>query len=605
MLTDDPSFLKNMPTQPGIYQMLNRSGKLIYVGKARNLKKRVSSYFHRQLDTKTQVMISQVVDIQTIITSSENEALLLEANFIKEHRPRYNVLLRDDKSYPYLYLSSHEAFPRLDFHRGAKKQKGRYFGPYPSAGSVRENLALIQKLFKVRQCRDSFFKNRSRACLQYQIKRCTAPCVGHVDEAAYQQQVEHAILFLEGKNETVMEELTQKMEVASDQQAYEEAAHYRDQILQLRRLQKKQFVTGEQGDIDVLGVAALNRYIGVSVLLIRGGRLIGNKNFFPALPADTDVKTALSAFLPQYYLNPVRAEDIPDQIILSEVLPDRLWIQSALREQLAPRLRISDRKTEQHQHWQRLASTNARHALTQHVLQKDTVATKLEALQAALSLPNPIQRIECFDVSHTQGEATVASCVVFGVEGPLNKDYRRFNIKNVTAGDDYAAMHQALLRHYTRLKESEGALPDVLIIDGGLGQLKQASQVLEELQVSGVLVLGVAKGPTRKAGLEQLFIAGHADELELEPDDLALHLIQFVRDEAHRFAITAHRKQRAKARVESSLEEIEGVGPKRRQQLLKHFGGWQGLRRASAAEIAKIDGVSDVLAQRIYDALAS
>lgn len=583
--------------------MLDSQGKIIYVGKARNLKKRITSYFQRKLDGKTQLMMGQATDIQSTITNNENEALLLEANLIKQYRPRYNILLRDDKSYPYLYLSTQQKFPRLDFYRGAKSKPGRYFGPYPSAGSVRENLALIQKLFKLRQCNDTFFKNRTRPCLQYQIKRCTAPCVSYVDEENYRKQVDDAILFLEGKNDRVIDTLELRMDSAAKKLEYEEAAYYRDQIVQLRRLQKQQFMTADKGNIDVIGISESMGRIGFSVLFMRGGRVIGSKGFFPSIPKGADIKSALAAFIPQYYLNPMRNDDIPERIILAEPLEERQWVQNALREKLKSKLVISDRKLPQYKQWQTMAMLNAKHLLAQHLAQKNTVAQQLAALQVALKFPNPIQRIECFDISHTMGEATVASCVVFGEEGSLKKDYRRFNIKNIKPGDDYAALHQALSRRYTRLKAGEGVLPDLLMIDGGIGQLKQAADVLEELQVSGVILLGIAKGPGRKPGLEKLFIWGRKVALQLSPDDSALHLIQFIRDEAHRFAITAHRAKRAKRRMESPLQRIEGVGARRRQQLLRHFGGWQELQKASVAELMKVAGISESLAKRIYDSL--
>lgn len=583
--------------------MLDDQGKVIYVGKARNLQKRLTSYFRSLLETKTQAMMSQVASIQTIITSNENEALLLEANLIKQFHPRYNVLLRDDKSYPYLYLSTHQKFPRMDFYRGSKQAPGRYFGPFPNAGSVRANLALVQKLFRLRQCDDIFFKNRTRPCLQYQIKRCTAPCVGYVDETRYRQQVNDAILFLEGKNDEVIHKLVERMELASEQLEYESAAFYRDQIAQLRRLQQQQFMMGDQGNLDIVGVSELMGSMGFTVLFIRGGRLIGDRTFFPNIPAGTNKSAALSAFITQYYLSPQRNHDIPERIILSERLSDRVWIQNALSEELKQKINIMDTQRAPYTHWQRMAKTNAAQALAQHLSTKNSIAMKLEALQSALHLPNPIKRIECFDVSHTLGEATVASCVVFNEEGASKKDYRRFNINGITAGDDYAALRQALTRRYTRLKETAAELPDVLMIDGGLGQLKQAAEVLEELQVSGVVLLAIAKGPERKPGLEKLFIWGKKLEIHLKSTDIALHLIQYIRDEAHRFAITAHRAKRAKSRVESPLQQIAGIGPKRRQQLLKHFGGLQELRKASVAEIHKVPGISMVLAQKIFEAL--
>ncbi len=603
LISDPKTYLKGLSTKPGVYCMLNTDGQVIYVGKARNLHKRLTSYFRRQLDTKTQSLMQQVALIETTITNTENEALLLEANLIKEYHPRYNVLLRDDKSYPYLYLAIYQKFPRLDFYRGAKKAPGRYFGPFPNAGSVRENLALIQKLFKLRQCNDIFFKNRTRPCLQYQIKRCTAPCVGYVNENDYRQQVDEAILFLEGKNNEVVDKLSRRMEIASEKLDYEDAGYYRDQIVRLRRLQKQQFMMRDNGNIDVIGVSESMGYVGFVVIFIRAGRVIGSKPFFPNMPRDTNKQDALTAFVSQYYLSPLHHDDLPERIVLSEILEDRLWIQNALSDVLQHKFTISDTKRAPYKQWQHMAAVNASEALTQHLAMKNTWASKLEAVQIALHLPNIAGRIECFDVSHTQGEATVASCVVFGTEGAIKQDYRRFNITGVTPGDDYGALRQALSRRYTRLKEGGGTLPDLLIIDGGIGQLKQAADVLEELQVSGVMLMGVAKGPARKPGQEKIYLWGRKVEIHLPSDSMALHLIQFIRDEAHRFAIVAHRAKRAKRRLESPLESIEGIGPKRRQDLLKYFGGLQELKKASIDEIAKVPGISQKLAEAIHQAL--
>lgn len=601
---DIKPFLKSLPNQPGVYQMYDKHGKLLYVGKAKNLSNRVRSYFQKNIPSvKTASLMSQVEDVQITVTDSDTEALLLESNLIKQHRPRYNVLLRDDKSYPYLYLSTHHQFPRLDFHRGAKRAPGRYFGPFPNAGAVRENLALIQKLFRLRQCKDSFFANRTRPCLQYQIKRCTAPCVGYVSELDYRQQVDNAILFLEGKNQAVIDTLVTQMENASKKKEYEEAAMLRDLVARLRKLQTQQCITGDEGDVDILGVAAEANHIAVSVLFVRAGRMIGNKTFFPKTPKGTTPAEALLAFIPQYYLSPLRGETVVEKIIVDEKLEEKQWLEEALQKQLASRISIVDRKQKQLEQWRRMASNNAKFSLATHLAQQQQVAHKLESLQQALKLPNSLQRIECFDVSHTMGEATVASCVVFDNEGPAKKDYRRFNITGITPGDDYAALRQALTRRYKRLKSEDGVLPDLLIIDGGLGQMQQANEVLEELQVSGVELLGVAKGPSRKAGLEHLYIGARKEPLSLAPDSSAMLLIQQIRDEAHRFAIAAHRAQRGKARSSSPLEGVEGVGPKRRQALLRHFGGWQELSKAGVADIAKVPGVSQALAQKIYDAL--
>lgn len=596
--------LKHIAHQPGIYQMLNAAGVVIYVGKARDLRQRVSSYFRDPLDSvKTEKLMSLVVDFQVTYTDSENEALLLEANLIKELKPKYNVLLRDDKSYPYLFLSTASVFPRLDFHRGSKKQKGRYFGPYPNAGSVRENLALIQKLFKLRQCDDIFFANRTRPCLQYQINRCTAPCVAYVTPQAYQAQVQNAILFLEGKSALIVKKLQHEMDKASEVLNYEEAARIRDVLIRMRRLSTTQYITGDQGDVDVLGIAQKMGQIAISILFIRGGRLIGHRAFFPNTPPDTSVFDALAEFIPQYYLSPLRGEIVVQRIVTSEKLADREWMQSALQAGLGSKIMISDRHSAKFKSWQTLSRKNAELALAQHLSEKNTIAFQLEALQGALKLPNPITRMECFDISHTQGESPVASCVVFGEGGPLKKEYRRFNIENITPGDDYAAMRQAVFRRYSRLKKEEGVLPDLLMIDGGLGQLKQALEALQEIQVSGVSILAVSKGVSRKPGLETLHLEGNPEPFRLNPSDKALHLIQFVRDEAHRFAITAHRGKRQKNRLVSPLESVDGVGLKRRQAILRHFGGLQELKKAGIKDIAKIKGISEALAQKIYEKL--
>lgn len=596
--------VKALPAKPGVYQMLNASGKVIYVGKARNLKKRVSSYFRSQLGSvKTEALMAKVVDFTVTLTSSENEALLLESNLIKQLRPRYNVLLRDDKSYPYLYLATNQPFPRLDYHRGARKAPGKYFGPYPNAGAVRENLAIIQKLFKIRQCKDTFFRNRTRPCLQYQINRCTAPCVGKVTKDEYAEQIQNVILFLEGKNSQVLANLEARMEQAATSREYEQAASFRDLIVRFRKLTTKQFITQGEGNIDVLGISQQQGQTAISVVYIRAGRMLGHKIYFPNVPAGTELQAALAEFIPQYYLSPLRGEQRIERLVISVSLVEREWIQAALQEQLGYKIILSDRKLEKYKRWQQMADANAKFALSQHVSEKQGVINKLEALQKILRLPNPIERIECFDISHTLGEATVASCVVYGAEGALNKEYRRFNIKDVTAGDDYAAMRQAIVRRYTRIKSGDGVLPDLIIIDGGKGQLRQAVEALEEIQVSGVLLLGVAKGAARKSGAEQLLLPGHDHPIDLEPTHMAFHLIQFIRDEAHRFAITAHRNKRAKTRKESPLEHIEGVGPKRRRDLLNHFGGWREIAKAGVAEIAQVSGISEALAQKIYDAL--
>jgi excinuclease ABC subunit C len=594
--------LDQFPHKPGVYQMLNADGKILYVGKARDLRKRIASYFRENgLPPKTRVLMRQVKDINTIITASNTEALLLEANLIKEYRPRYNVLLRDDKSYPYLFLETDKEFPRLDFYRGTRKKRGRYFGPYPTAGAVRENLALLQKLFLVRQCKDSFFRHRSRPCLQYQIKRCTAPCVGYVSEDDYAAQVEHTILFLEGKNNQIIEELQQRMDNASQSREYELASRYRDQIVQLRKLQETQCVTGDDANVDIIGVALEKTVAAVSVVFVRQGRIVGQKIYFPQVGIADDVPQILHAFISQYYMNPERVDAAVDKIILSDKLPDKQSMQEMLQTLFSKKLTISDFRGAIYKGWQEMAKTNSKHALINHLADKESAQNKLFALQKALKLSEPVECIECFDVSHTMGEATVASCVVYDTEGAKNKEYRRFNIRHVTAGDDYAAMEQALFRRYKKLKINDAILPDVVLIDGGKGQLQKAISVFEELQLTNIQLVGVSKGPARKPGQEQLWLPGHQRAIQLAADSTALHLIQFIRDESHRFAITTHRQKRGKERTHSQLEDIPGIGAKRRRELLRHFGGMQELRDASVTEMAKVSGISEALAKSIYN----
>jgi excinuclease ABC subunit C len=595
---DPKAFLKTLSSHPGVYRMLNATGEVIYVGKARNLVKRVGSYFTRSVTSpKTRAMVSQIANIEVTVTNTENEALILENNLIKELRPRYNVLLRDDKSYPYIYISA-DGFPRMAFHRGAKRAKGRYFGPFPSAGAVRETLNLLQKVFRVRQCEDSFFRNRSRPCLQYQIKRCTAPCVGYVSEEEYAEDVRHAVMFLEGNDSQVIDELVGRMEQASAALQFEQAAVLRDQIATLRRIQQKQYVSGAGGDLDII-VADVKNGVGcVQVFFIRGGHHLGNKTFFPKHTQEADAAEVLSAFLPQYYLG----KPVPNEVLVNQVLEEKEWLESVLAEQAGRKVSISHNLRGDRARWLEMAEANLEQALARQLVNKSGLRQRYEALQDTLVLEDLPQRLECFDISHTQGEATVASCVVFDQEGPRKSDYRRFNIEDITPGDDYAAMHQALTRRYTRLKKGEGKLPDILFIDGGKGQLTQAREVMDELQVTDVTLVGVAKGPERKAGLETLFLSGQSEPIILPADSPALHLIQQIRDEAHRFAITGHRQRRAKARGKSPLEGVPGVGAKRRRDLLNQFGGWQEVARAGVDDLAKVKGISRELAQRIYDA---
>ena len=595
---DPKAFLKTLSSHPGVYRMLNAAGEVIYVGKARNLTKRVGSYFTRSVTSpKTRAMVSQIANIEVTVTNTENEALILENNLIKELRPRYNVLLRDDKSYPYIYISG-DGFPRMAFHRGAKRAKGHYFGPFPSAGAVRETLNLLQKVFRVRQCEDSFYRNRSRPCLQYQIKRCTAPCVGYVSEEDYAEDVRHAVMFLEGKDSQLVDELVARMEQASAALQFEQAAVLRDQIASLRRIQQKQYVSGTGGDLDII-VAEVKNGVGcVQVFFIRGGHHLGNKTFFPKHTQEADAAEVLGAFLPQYYLG----KPVPNEVLVNQALEEKEWLASVLAEQAGRKVSISHNLRGDRARWLEMAEANLEQALARQLVNKSGLRQRYEALQDALGLEDLPQRLECFDISHTQGEATVASCVVFDQEGPRKSDYRRFNIEDITPGDDYAAMHQALTRRYTRLKKGEGKLPDTLFIDGGKGQLTQAREVMDELQVTDVALVGVAKGPERKPGLETLFLSGQSEPIILPADSPALHLIQQIRDEAHRFAITGHRQRRAKARGKSPLEGVPGVGAKRRRDLLNQFGGWQEVERAGVDDLAKVKGISRELAQRIYDA---
>ncbi|MCG7978283.1 MAG: excinuclease ABC subunit UvrC [Candidatus Thiodiazotropha endolucinida] len=595
---DHTAFLKTLTTRPGVYRMVNAEGNVLYVGKARNLKKRVSSYFTRSLNRRIQIMVGQIAKIEVIVTHTEAEALLLENHLIKSLKPKYNVLLRDDKSYPYIYLSTDHTYPALSFRRGARRGKGRYFGPYPSAGSTRETLQVLQKLFPVRQCEESFFRNRSRACLQYQIKRCSGPCVGLISPQAYGEDVQHAVLFLEGKTSQVVDELVAWMERASGNLDFEQAAIYRDQIKHLRRIQERQYVSGEGGDLDIVALAKRGGSACIQVFYIRSGRNLGNKSFYPSVPRDATDETILQAFVSQYYLE----KPVPNEIILNHRLAEKGLLEEVLSQQAERRVRISSRVRGERARWLKMAQGNAELALQARLSAQAGMEERLQALQQALQLPAIPERMECFDISHTRGESTVASCVVFNEQGPLKSDYRRFNIEDITPGDDYAAMAQALERRYRRVKKGEVALPDILFIDGGKGQIGAVHERLQDLGISGLTLVGVAKGADRKVGQEQLFLLGRRAPFILPADSPALHLIQQIRDEAHRFAITAHRQRRSKSRNRSVLEQIPGIGPKRRQRLMKQFGGLQELSRAGIEDISRVEGISTALAEQIYHA---
>jgi len=604
---DSASFLKNVTSRPGVYRMRDDKDQVIYVGKAKNLKNRLSSYFRQTgLSPKTQVMVSKIASIDITITHTEGEALLLESNLIKELRPRYNVLMRDDKSYPYIFVSDKAAYPRIALHRGARKKPGLYLGPYPNALAVRESISLLQKMFMIRPCEDSIFDNRSRPCLQYQIKRCSAPCVGYITEKAYARDIKHAILFLQGKSELVINELVKDMEKAAAKHHFEKAAVYRDQISSLRKITERQYISADKGDIDVIACSTEGGQACVTVFYVRNGLNLGNRSFYPSLPEELNAEQILTAFIPQFYLK----RDVPGEILVSTDLAEAGLIAEVLSEQSKHKVKVTGKVRGERAKWIDMALNNANNSLKTRLISRSGLLSRFEALQEALRLDEIPLRLECFDISHTQGEATVASCVVFTPEGAFKTDYRRYNITGITGGDDYAAMKQALERRYRPAKagkekpgkeSDEQKLPDILFIDGGKGQLRQAVEVFDNLGIDSVLLIGVAKGEGRKAGLEKLVFSDGRPDLYLTIESAALNLILQVRDEAHRFAISGHRAQRAKKRRTSPLEGISGLGPRRRQTLLKHFGGIQGITQAGVEDIAKIAGISKKLAQDIYD----
>ena len=600
-VVDAEHFLKNLTRKPGVYRMFDAQGKVLYVGKARNLKNRVSSYFRASgLATKTMAMVAKIHHIETTVTKSETEALLLEQNLIKNDRPPYNILLRDDKSYPFVHISTQNTFPRLSFHRGLKKGAGKYFGPFPSAAAVRDSLNVLQKLFLIRQCDESYFKNRSRPCLQHQIRRCSAPCVGLVSAEDYAEDVDLAILFLQGKSIDVLEQFKVKMDAAATALDYEKAAKYRDQILQLRKLQERQYVHGAAGDVDVFGFAEEGGQNCVQGIFVRAGRVLGQRAYYNKNDLSLSAGEFLQAFLAQYYFASVQRE-IPKSIVVSHLSADHSALLQALNDKTERGVQLSQDVRGQRARWLSLAKDNAKLNLRSFLADKSHMLARFQNLQDAVGLDEMPQRLECFDISHTMGEATVASCVVFDTSGPLNAEYRRFNIDGIQAGDDYAAMEQALRRRYTRLIKGEAAMPDILVIDGGLGQVRRALSVLRDLQIDSVKTLGIAKGVERISGEERYFLG--ESEIIIDGRSEAGHLLQHIRDEAHRFAITGHRARRSKKRNQSELEEIQGVGPKRRRQLLMHFGSPAGIRGASAEELAKVPGISGTIAQQIYDTL--
>lgn len=593
---DPKPILKNLPSLPGVYRMKSAEDTVIYVGKAKNLKKRVSSYFNKNLSSpRTRMMVSQVVSIETTVTRTEAEALLLENNLIKSMMPRYNVLFRDDKSYPYIALTG-DAFPRLAFHRGAQRKGAQYFGPFPNSVAVRESIQLLQKVFKLRTCENSVFSNRSRPCLQHQIERCTAPCVGYISEEEYQHDVHHAALFLQGKTSEVLNALGDKMNTAAVNQEYEMAAVFRDRMQALRQVQAKQFVSDfSVSDADVIACANLQGQHCINLVMIRGGRHLGDKSFFPKNSQDAELSETVEAFLTQHYL----AQNTPPLLVCGVEI-DASSFEEVLSEQANRKIRIITNAVGDKRVWLRMAETNAELALSQLAATSANQAAKLVALREALHLADTVERIECFDISHTMGEATVGSCVVFDKGDMQNSEYRRYNITGITPGDDYAAMRDVLTRRYKKVATGEGVRPDLIFIDGGKGQLGVAIEVMQEVGLGDILLVGIAKGEERKPGLETMIFSDTGEMLNLAQDNRGLHLLQQIRDESHRFAITGHRAKRAKARITSSLEGIEGVGAKRRKALLTRFGGLEGVKSASIDELVQVEGVSSAIAEKIY-----
>jgi len=605
MAFDHQSFLKSLTQRPGIYQMLDGDGEVLYVGKAKNLKNRVSSYFRSTgLTTKTAALVKRIISIDVTVTETETEALILEHNLIKQYRPPFNILMRDDKSYPYIFLSDKDRWPRLSFHRGPKKAKGTYFGPFPSVHAVRESMGFLQKTFKVRQCEDVFFKNRSRPCLQYQIKRCTAPCVEFVTADDYAADVNLTRLYLDGKADKILQQLEGEMETAATDLKFEKAAEHRDQIAALRQVQAQQMIEKGSGTIDIVAGAVSNGQACVHMLYVRQGRILGSRSYYPKTPLAEEVSDLLEEFLPQLYLDGGGRPDLPKEILVNTQFEGAQVLTDALSQRIGRNIEIRDSVRGFRAKWLELAQRTAEQNLAGKLASKQTLQQRFESLRDTLGLESTPERLECFDISHSSGEAVVASCVVFdNNSGALKSDYRRFNIDNITAGDDYAAMEQAIRRRYTRLMKGEGKLPDILLIDGGKGQIGVAKSVLSDLGVVGVMTIGVAKGTTRKPGMETLILADQNNKIVARPQQPALHLIQQIRDEAHRFAITGHKARRDKKRRISSLEGIPGVGATRRRDLLKHFGGVGEVKKASVADLMKVDNINKKVAEAIYGAL--
>jgi len=584
---DSAAFLKNVTERPGVYRMMSAGGDILYVGKASNLKNRLSSYFQKNLDSKkTQALVGQIASVQTTVTNNSAEALLLECNLIKEHRPRYNVVLRDDKSYPFIFISTEDEYPRLAYQRGARRRKGKYIGPFPSAGAVKRSMGLVQKLFKVRQCEDSYFRNRSRPCLQHQIKRCTAPCVGKISADEYRHDVDMTVKVLEGKSQVVVDDLAARMDAASEALEFEAAAKYRDQIGSLKAVSDMGNALHDgTGDVDYVAVAVGGGQCCVQVFYIRNGMNLGNKAFYPASPGDATSAEILNAFITQFYMD----HELPKEIIISEAIDDAELLKKVFSDKAGHNVAIVHSVRGDRAKMQGLAATNADVALQARLASRSGMAARLEAVRELVGLEDAPRRMECFDISHTMGEATVASCVVFNAEGPNTSEYRRFNIDGITP--------------YSRLLKEGRDLPDILFIDGGKGQVSMALQVMQDLQISDMEIVGVSKGPDRRPGDETLLLCSQERDVQMRGDSAALLLVQQIRDEAHRFAITGHRGKRAKKRQKSVLEEIKGLGPKRRKLLLTHFGGLHHLQKAGVEDIAAVPGFSEALANKVYDEL--
>ncbi|QGM28542.1 excinuclease ABC subunit UvrC [Acinetobacter towneri] len=585
--------LANMTQLPGVYRMLGKDGELLYVGKAKNLKNRVSSYFIKTIEhPKTQALVARIYDIETLVVRSETEALLLEQNLIKLHRPPYNIMLRDDKSYVYIFVSADQPYPRIASGRGkGKHQVGKFFGPYPSAYNARDTLVVLQKLFNVRQCENSYFAQRQRPCLQYQIKRCSAPCVGLISPEEYKEDVNNSIRFLQGDSKELNQQLISKMEAAAEALEFEKAVFYRDRMALLRDVQAQQAIYKLKGEADIIAIAHQAGVTCVQIMHVRNGKMLGGKSYFPDMLGD-DLGQMLADFIANFYFQV--ADEIPAELIVNVEVADCKELEQALQQHFDKKIQIKHKVRETRAEWQELAQMNVQHAIKGKLANHFELNERFHQLEQVVG--RPIDRIECFDISHTMGEDTVASCVVFDSGGIRKRDYRQFSIQDIQAGDDYAAMRQALTRRYKK-----AMLPDLLLIDGGKGQLNMAMEVMQELGLDAFMI-GVSKGEGRKPGLETLHFTD-GSKIQLPEDHKALHLIQQVRDEAHRFAITKHRAKRDKKRGSSILEVIPGLGPKRRRDLLTHFGGIQGVLKASEKELTLVPGLGEVMARTIYKVL--